>query len=353
MAVDHALGMTGGAACVAHASGRPLVDFGPGESWFLGRKELLVPQHVAQRRRVAFADDHKVAHGLQARSDAGEDRHHRIFHQDDRVLGVVDDILELLGEKPQVEGVEDSAHQRHCEVCFEMLLGVPRQRPDAIIGSHAEAPQRSRQLFRPIGDRRVRCLAARHPLASHHLAASIDRAAMPEDGGDVYRKILHGALHPDFLLSLDRPSYSRSLVVTKRLIAASTSFGRSRCGEWPQPVSSTSSTSPPSCRWTASTCLMVPNSSFSPWTTRVGIRMCGRYLSRFQERKPGSSQARFHPQKAPSTFLPWYLASFWGRSVVRKAWPALSILCSPASSAKTCGASRMSPSRPGPGSLPA
>jgi hypothetical protein len=58
---------------------------------------------------------------------------------------VVDDVGQLLGEQPQVEGVQHRAHRRHGEVRLEVLLGVPQERPDPVALLHAEPGQRPGQ----------------------------------------------------------------------------------------------------------------------------------------------------------------------------------------------------------------
>ena len=64
---------------------------------------------------------------------------HRVVEEDDLVLGVVDDVGELLGEQPQVECVRHPAGARRGEVELEVACGVPGERGDAAVGADAEA----------------------------------------------------------------------------------------------------------------------------------------------------------------------------------------------------------------------
>ena len=96
---------------------------------------------------------------------------------------------------------------------------------------------------------------------------------------------------------------------TNAAIAESVRSRWSRCGLWPHRSRMQRRTGPPHCRSIASTWRREPYGSSIPCATSTGTVTAGRRSSMFQARKPGSSQARFHPQKAQSTFPPWYRSS--------------------------------------------
>ena len=87
----------------------------------------------ASAARVAVADDDDVAQRGQVRQHAGQQRDQRRVDDDHAVLGVVDDVDELLGEQPQVQRVQHRAHARHGEVGHQVLGVVPHERGDAFV----------------------------------------------------------------------------------------------------------------------------------------------------------------------------------------------------------------------------
>lgn len=48
------------------------------------------------------------------------------------VLGVVDDVDDLLGEEPRVDGVHDRPGARHAEVQRQVAIAVPRECRDPV-----------------------------------------------------------------------------------------------------------------------------------------------------------------------------------------------------------------------------
>jgi PAS domain S-box-containing protein len=60
-------------------------------------------------------------------------------------LGVVRDVDDLLGEQPDVQGVQDCAHRRDGEVGLEVLLVVPHEGADACVALHPQRRQGVRQ----------------------------------------------------------------------------------------------------------------------------------------------------------------------------------------------------------------
>ncbi len=58
--------------------------------------------------------------------------------EDDLVLGMVDDVAELIGEEARVDGVADGADAGDAEIELVMAVAVPGEGPDAIADADAE-----------------------------------------------------------------------------------------------------------------------------------------------------------------------------------------------------------------------
>ena len=130
--VEDALGVAGGAARVAEAGGLAVVEVGEGVAGVLLLEQLLVAVRVGEVAGVAVADDDVVLDGLEGGGELLEGRDQRVLDQDHLVLGVVDDVGELLGEEAHVEGVEHGAHAGHGHVDLEVLADVPGEGGDAV-----------------------------------------------------------------------------------------------------------------------------------------------------------------------------------------------------------------------------
>ena len=106
-------------------------------------------KNLPQCRRIALAHQNKGRPLLQLIHHLGQQGDQRSIDQDHVVFRVIDHIAELLGEQPNVQGVEHRAHARYGKVGFEMLLVVPLKSSHAITGLHPQAVQRSGQFFGP------------------------------------------------------------------------------------------------------------------------------------------------------------------------------------------------------------
>ena len=148
--VEDALRVAGRPARVAEAGGLALVQLGPVEARLLGGQQLLVAQHVRQRARIAVAVHDEVLDVLELVRQRREQRDQRVVDDDHLVARVVDDVDELLREQPDVQRVQHGAHVRHREVHLEVLLRVPHERRDAVLGLHAELRQRRGELVGPL-----------------------------------------------------------------------------------------------------------------------------------------------------------------------------------------------------------
>ena len=121
--VEHALRVAGGAARVAERRRGALVDLGPRVLAGAGLVEkLLVGDGARQRVEVAVAHDHVLAHARQLRRELGQRLDQRAVDEDDAVLGVVDDVDDLLGEQADVQRVQHGAVGGHRHVELEVAL---------------------------------------------------------------------------------------------------------------------------------------------------------------------------------------------------------------------------------------
>ena len=54
---------------------------------------------------------------------------------------MIDDVSDLIGKQPRIDGVDHRAHAGHRVVELEVAIAVPRQRADAIARLHAKTRQ--------------------------------------------------------------------------------------------------------------------------------------------------------------------------------------------------------------------
>ena len=202
VAVDDALRVPGGPAGVAHRRGRELVDRRPVERVRLGGQQLLVlvhrhpgelvgPSRLGERRT---GHDH-VLDGRRVRQDLREPRYQRGVHDDGVVIGVGSDVADLGRREPDVERVQDRAHRRHRHVGLEVLGVVPHEGAHALVGVHAQAPQRVRQPRGAAAGFRVSTAPDPVPGAGDNLAITEDRRPVAHDRRDRQRDVHYRAAH--------------------------------------------------------------------------------------------------------------------------------------------------------------
>ena len=68
------------------------------------------------------------------------------------IVGVVDDVGELVGVEAEVERVEHAAHERDAEVGLEVRAVVPAEGGDAVAGRDAEIEQDPREASGAVGE---------------------------------------------------------------------------------------------------------------------------------------------------------------------------------------------------------
>jgi hypothetical protein len=199
VAVHHALGVSGGAARVAHGGGGGLLDRRPVEARALGGQQGFVAKRARERGGVSASGHDEVRDGLQLVGHPGQQRDERIVHDDDLVLRVIGHVDELLGKQPDVERVKNGAHARHGEVGLEVLLVVPAERGDAIPRLDPQPPQRAREAVGAL--RHLIVPGALHALVMERRnhAPRVHPAAVIEEHVDGERVVRHGAAHEPIL----------------------------------------------------------------------------------------------------------------------------------------------------------
>ena len=101
-----------------------------------------------------------MVHATQLRRELLQQRDEGVVDEDHPVLGVVDDVDQLLLEQADVERVQHRTHARHREVQLQMALAVPRERAHSLALRHSQAGERARQAIDALGHLRV--LGAQH-----------------------------------------------------------------------------------------------------------------------------------------------------------------------------------------------
>ena len=126
----------------------------PGEIVAAWRQELFIGKQVGDiGRRVLFiAHQDKVLHRLQRRPQRLDERKERQIEEQQPIFGVVEDVLQLLGEQARVDGVQHRADARDRVVQLQVAVGVDRQRRHPIARPHPELQERLGELLGAVVD---------------------------------------------------------------------------------------------------------------------------------------------------------------------------------------------------------
>ena len=103
---------------------------------------LRIRKRVTQHGVVAFTHDEKVRDVREGPGHFTEERDETAVDDNHTVVGVVDHVRQLFGEQANVERVKHCAHRWNREVALEVLLVVPAERADALVGVDTELAQR-------------------------------------------------------------------------------------------------------------------------------------------------------------------------------------------------------------------
>jgi hypothetical protein len=133
--------------------------------------------------KVSFASDGRasIAH---RRNEISVDENHA-------VAGVLDHLADLLGEEPDVDGVQDRADAGHAVVELGVPVRVPAEARNAVTAANSQAPQRVRQARDPAAELRVGVAGEARPLARDDLARGVIADRVVEDSGDRQRDVHH------------------------------------------------------------------------------------------------------------------------------------------------------------------
>ena len=124
-------------------------------------------------------------------------------HEHDSVLGLADDVLELVAEQADVERVHDGTSRGDAKDQLDVPVGVAGERRDAVAGLDAERGQRGPQARRAVGHLRP----AQHRVAVRRGRHDAARPARPPQHHlDRQRDVLHQPLHPRAEASCGRTS---------------------------------------------------------------------------------------------------------------------------------------------------
>ena len=102
-----------------------------------------------------MGDDDDVVE-VPCRPEGFEHLEQRLVDDDHLVLGIVDDVGELVGEQPGVQGVDDRAHRGDREIQLQVLALVPQQRGHRVSLADAERGQRAGKATGATGARAER-----------------------------------------------------------------------------------------------------------------------------------------------------------------------------------------------------
>lgn len=152
MPVGDAARVAGGAAGVTDRGGRALVEWlADGSRPGLGEDLLDRDRPLAEGGAVT-TDDDEALDRRQPVGDRGELVDQQLVDQEEAVLGVVDDEGDLVGEEPDVDGVQHRPHAGHGEVGGEMIGVVPAVGADDVTLGDAESFEADRQPIGALGD---------------------------------------------------------------------------------------------------------------------------------------------------------------------------------------------------------
>ena len=98
----------------------------------------------------AVGHRHDVAHALHLRQQLLDGREQVEVDEEELIVGVVDDVDDLLGEEPRVVRVADRAHAGDAVVELEVTVAIPGQRTDPVADLDAEVEQGLGDLLRAL-----------------------------------------------------------------------------------------------------------------------------------------------------------------------------------------------------------
>ena len=162
-------------------------------------QDVLVAEQVRQRglaRHVGSIRHRRIAQRSgPSGSQLLHQRQERQVEEQQRVLRVIDDVGELPGKQPRIDGVAHGADAGYGVIELEMAIPVPGQRGDAVARLHAQIAQRIGKA----GDTGPgftvgRAMQAALDSGGDDLGAGVHIGRVIEDAGDQQRPVHHHAL---------------------------------------------------------------------------------------------------------------------------------------------------------------
>jgi hypothetical protein len=122
-----------------------------------------------------------------------------MVHEDEPILGVVDDVGQLVGMQARIQGVQHCTNRGNRKIRFEMLMVIPRERGYPVAADDAKLFQTSRQPLGAVDH--VRVTVTMHGfvgLTTDDLGGPVKDIGPPENGGNrqltIHHETAHGSL---------------------------------------------------------------------------------------------------------------------------------------------------------------
>ena len=153
MGIDHALRVAGGARGVADRRRGALVELRPDVVLGLGGEQLLVAEEWSQRRAGrhggALGHQHEALHRLEPGRQLLGERQGGGVDEQPGILGVIDDVDELIGVEARVHRMHHGARARDAVEELEVAVRVPAERADPVARAHTEPAECLGQALGP------------------------------------------------------------------------------------------------------------------------------------------------------------------------------------------------------------
>ena len=163
--VERALGMACRATGVTEPHGLVLTLHPPAILIVRCRHQGLVIMDPARKfgrgRALLAVEEHEMVDPADLLAQAFHQRQQRCVDEDHLVLGMVDDVGQLIRKEANVEGVYDRACARRAEVEFNMLVVVPSKGADSVAGLHTQSFEHIAEPLHPTIEVTVRILVER------------------------------------------------------------------------------------------------------------------------------------------------------------------------------------------------
>ena len=143
-----------------------------------------------------------MAHALHLRQQLLDGRQQVQVDEEELILGVIDDVDDLLGKEARVDRVADRAHAGNAVVQLEVAVAVPGQRADAVADLDAQREQRLGDLLRArVGVAIGVAMDRAFDGAGDDLGVAVVEGGMLDELRNQKRAVLHEAEHRASLLS--------------------------------------------------------------------------------------------------------------------------------------------------------